>query len=343
MPTQKRQPEPGLIRLLLEQPQRFEFVQAVRLLEQWLARRGIGAEVALTDILRFQNSVSLSFPASQIESLALETALEDGELRHVRLTPAFIGFLGANGALPSHYSERIAVHVHFDHDEGPRAFLDTFSSRLVALFYKAWRKYRLELPPVPKDRDALLPLLMSLSGTPAGGAQPAIPEEAAAYYAAAFRQRPASPFVIEQVLADYFDIPVTVETNVGYWRPIEAESQAQLGGVNTCLGVRCMLGPRQWRRDLKVGIKLGPLDKVQYEKFLPASQGAQDLNGMLSMFAVPGLQFEVSLVLRAQDVHGVRLAADREGGGARLGLDTFVLTGGAPADRREVRYLLNPL
>lgn len=343
MPTQKRQPEPRVIQALLDEPYRFDFVQAVRLLERWLSHDGVSAEAALTDILRFQNSVSLGFPASQIESLHMETALETGELRHIRMTPAFIGFLGTNGALPSHYSERIAAHAHFNHDEGPRAFLDTFSGRPVALFYKAWRKYRLELPRTPKDRDALLPLLLSLSGTPAHGSQVPVPKEVSAYYAAAFRQRPASPFVMEQVLADYFDIPVTVETNIGCWYAIEHESQAQLGGLNACLGLRCVLGPRQWRRDLKVSIGLGPLDKVQYEKFLPSSQGAQDLNKMLSMFAVPGLQFAVSLVLRAQDVYGVRLTPERSGGGARLGLDAFVLTGGAQADRGEVRYLLKPL
>lgn len=343
MLTQKRQPEPGLIRALLDEPYRFDFMQAVRLLERWLERHGVPAEAALTDILRFENSTSLSFPASQIESLKLETAPGSGELEHIRLTPAFIGFLGVHGVLPWHYSERIAAYVHFDHDEGPRAFLDTFSGRLVALFYKAWRKYRLELPRTPNERNALLPLLLSLSGTPSNASETPVPAEAAAYYAAAFRQRPVSPFVMQQVLADYFDIPISLETNVGYWRPIEAESQAQLGGYNACLGVRCVLGARQWRRDLKVGLKLGPLDRTRYEQFLPSSSGAQDLNKMLSMFSVPGLQFDVSVALRAQDVYGVRLAPDRAGAGARLGLDAFMLTGDPQIDRCEVRYQITPL
>ena len=46
MQTAQRRFEPGVIERLLRQPQRFEFVQAVRVLQQWLARNGVPPERA---------------------------------------------------------------------------------------------------------------------------------------------------------------------------------------------------------------------------------------------------------------------------------------------------------
>lgn len=176
MHTEKRRFEPGVIERLFAQPQRFEYFQAVRMLEIWLKRNGVPHEGAVANFLRFQNSVSLGFPASQLEALqpeprdiardarSLGDALQRAELKYIRITPAFMGMLGMTGSLPAHYTERIAAHQLYDKDEGPRAFLDTFSNRALALFYEAWRKYRLELKYQLDGKDTFLPLLLALAG-----------------------------------------------------------------------------------------------------------------------------------------------------------------------------------
>ena len=171
MRSAKRGPQPAVIERLCREPWRFEFFQAVRLLETWLRRRGQPGDDLVARHLRFQNSTSLRFPPSQLEAVqpeprdiqpqaaALAAALEDGSLRHIRITPAFMGLLGGNGVLPAHYTERLAEHQASDKDkdEGPRAFLDTFSNRSLALFYAAWRKYRLAQQYQLDGRDAFLP------------------------------------------------------------------------------------------------------------------------------------------------------------------------------------------
>ena len=188
MRAQKRRFEPPVIERLLREPWRFEFFQAVRVLELWLKRRGRAPQALVADMLRFRNSVSLGFPASQLEAIepelrdleigmpfelpvdaaALGHALEEGTLRRVHLTPAFMGLLGGHGVLPVHYTERIAEHQarhkNEEEDTGPRAFLDAFSNRSLALFYEAWRKYRLPLKYQLDGQDAFLPLLLSLAG-----------------------------------------------------------------------------------------------------------------------------------------------------------------------------------
>ena len=165
MHTKKRRFEPAVIERLFAEPQRFDYFQAVRMLELWLKRNGVPQESAVANVLRFQNSVSLGFPASQIEALQLDPpdlVLARDELKIIRITPAFMGMLGIAGSLPAHYPERIAAHQLATRDDGPRAFLDTFSNRALALFYAAWRKYRLELAHQPGARDGLLPLLLAV-------------------------------------------------------------------------------------------------------------------------------------------------------------------------------------
>jgi type VI secretion system protein ImpH len=211
MHTTKRRFEPAVIERLFAEPQRFEYFQAVRMLELWLKRHGVPHEGAVANFLRFQNSTSLSFPASQVESLqpeprglardanSLGEALRRAELKYIRITPAFMGMLGMTGSLPAHYTERIAAHVLFEKDEGPRAFLDTFSSRALALFYEAWRKYRLELKYQIGGKDLFLPLLLALAGVGQSSLQHRMIEdggglldESLGYFCGAMLHRPTS-------------------------------------------------------------------------------------------------------------------------------------------------------
>jgi type VI secretion system protein ImpH len=70
-----------------------------------------------------------------------------------------MGFLGSCGSLPAHYTERIARYQFEQRDEGPRAFLDAFSTRSLALLYHAWSKYRLAFHYEAGRRDTFMHLL----------------------------------------------------------------------------------------------------------------------------------------------------------------------------------------
>jgi type VI secretion system protein ImpH len=351
----KRRFEPAVIERLFAQPHKFEYFQAVRMLELWLKRHGAPGESAVANFLRFQNSTSLSFPASQLETLqpeprdmatdarSLGEALKTAQLRYIRITPAFMGFLGSSGTLPAHYTERIAAHTLYQKDEGPRAFLDTFSNRALALFYEAWRKYRLELKYQLHGRDEFLPLLLSLAGmhNPSlrrrlsdGG--DGVLDESVAYFATAMGQRPASAVQIARVLSEYFCQPVRAEQFIGAWYDVPDAQQTMLGMANAVLGGGAMAGARVWQRDLRMRLVIGPLDRDGYESFLPGGKAARALESMLTMFTGVSLEYEVQLVLRAEDVQGARL--DEDCGGGRLGWDSFLVTEAQRQDRSDVRY-----
>ncbi|HEU4845745.1 MAG TPA: type VI secretion system baseplate subunit TssG [Burkholderiaceae bacterium] len=336
---------------MLDEPHRFDLMQVVRLLEDLLAEHGVPRSAVLRDYIRFENSTALSFPASQIEALqadgeptartevALRAALAHGKLSRIRITPAFIGLLGEHGVLPNHYTESIAAAQHARRDDGPRAFLDLFSNRMVALFCLAWRKHRLEQPQTDDGRDGMLPRLLALSGNLAGSGG-AVPDEVAAYYAAAFRQRPVSAAMMQRVLADYFAIPVKVEPSVGHWHTLAPEHRTQLARQNNVLGAGVVLGPRLWRRDLRVGIRLGPLDRARYHHFCKDGPGAAALKAMLAMFDLPTLEFDIELVLQAAGMRSVTLSTRKPDNAARLGMDAFVYTRPPETDWGTTRYLI---
>jgi type VI secretion system protein ImpH len=357
MRTPQRRFEPSVIERLFEQPYRFQFFQAVRMLELWLKKNGLPREGAVASFLRFQNSLSLNFPASQLEAMdtepralakdsaALGEALRRGELKYIRITPAFMGFLGTAGALPAHYTERVAAHALYERDDGPRAFLDTFSNRTLALFYEAWRKYRLELQYEIDGKDRFLPLLLSMAGLGnhalrhrlSDGGEGVL-DESVGYFAAAMRHRPASAAMIGKVLSDYFGEPINVTQFIGAWYDVPPTQQTTLGGTNAQLGMSALVGGRVWQRDLRMRLTVGPLDRAGFDAFLPGGLAARALTKMLTMFTGLTLEYEVHIVLRAPDVDGVTLSEERHGG--RLGWDSFLCTAPETRDRDDLRYEL---
>ena len=387
MRSLQRRTGTSVIERLLAAPQGFEFVQAVTILLRWLAERGIAPERALRDHLRFENSLHLGFPPSQIEALRLARAAteaasgtaadtvpdgalagapqglpqEDGEQDlaglQFRMTPAFMGLLGAQGALPAHYTERLQQWQHANRDEAPRAFLDMFSGRMLALYYAAWRKYRVEYG-VECGAEcggeygaagrgdpfrAQLLALAGIAGTEARqvGSGCGGPEAVIAYFAGMLQQRPRSAAVLERLLAGYFDLPVVLEQAVGHWSRMDPHEQCALG-VQACLGENTMLGERSWRPDLRARLRIGPLSRDVFERFLPSGDMAAALRRILAWFAVPGVDFEVQLILRADEVGPSRLAA-ASAPGARLGRDSFLVTAAAAADRADMRYLISTM
>jgi type VI secretion system protein ImpH len=353
----KRRFEPAVIERLFEQPHRFDYFQAVRMLELWLKRHGTAQQGLVANFLRFQNSTSLSFPASQLEAMQTEprdlprdprslgAALQSHRLTYIRITPAFMGLLGGNGALPLHYTERIAAQLLVDKDEGARAFLDTFSNRSLALFYEAWRKYRMELKYQIDGKDSFLPLLLSLAGLGNAALRKrltdddggAVLDESIGYFAASMRHRPASAVQIARVLGEYFGQPIKAVQFIGCWYDVPPSQQTMLGGANATLGAGAMSGARVWQRDLRMRLEIGPLDRGGFDTFLPGGKAARALKSMLTMFTGVSLEYEVRLVLRAADVQGAALMPEG-GGGGRLGWDSFLVTGPQTADRTDVTY-----
>ncbi|MCY7315840.1 MAG: type VI secretion system baseplate subunit TssG [Rubrivivax sp.] len=371
-------PEPvAVVARLLDAPHSFGFFQAVRLLEQWFAREeGLTRTQMLGTRLAFRNSLSMAFPASEIESLRVtwrglkalaegDAPLDDGGIgsgteREVRsdsesrpkrrierieridITPAFMGLLGAGGALPSYYTELLATRETYHRDGAARAFMDIFLHRAVALFYQAWRKHRLPLQYEADRRNQYLPLMLSVAGIghrglrdPLRAAEGGVADEVLAHFAGALQRRPVSARTVQQLLAYYFRVPVEIEQFIGRWFTLPSTNQSVLGMGNAVLGRSAVVGERVWQRDLRLRLTLGPLTGARLKRFLPGGPGALALRELLGLLSGPTLEYEVRLALRGEDIRGARLdAAD----GPRLGWDSFLATQPQTGTRTDPGY-----
>lgn len=351
MPSPQWRTDASVIDQLLAEPHRFEFFQAVRLIEMWLRQHGVEQDLPLSDFIQFRNSLSLAFPPSEIAALtpvsdhaardaaSLLLALRAQQLEHISIIPAFMGLLGGNGTLPHHYTERIAAQEQQDGNQGPRAFLDVLSHRALSLFYQAWSKHRPECMADAYGQDLFLQKLLSLAGVPPS-INAALEAETIACYAAQARRRAVSPAIMAGVLTEYFGVPFTLEQLIGHWQPVQQVHQARLGVGNCTLGQDTVLGERLYRADARVRLRIGPLAKDDFERFLPGCSGALSLRAMLGMHCGVGMAFEVHLILGRQDVTAARLALPGTLGSARLGVDAYMLETPTARDRDDAGYLL---
>lgn len=242
----------AVIAQLLHAPQQFGFFQAVRLLERWVG----------LDRVQFHNSVSLSFPASEIESLqahwsspevvgltAQGAGLGAAEgVQRVDLTPACMGLLGVSGALPLFYTEWLSQAEVKGRNAAACAFLDVFSHRSVTLFYQAWCKHRLALrheqesvrhlastggAPAPR---ALVSEVLALSGMGLkglrhrlGAERGGVSDEALAYFSGVLQQRTLPMAQLQGLLSHYLGVPLRIEPFIGRWYAVPEGGRTVLG------------------------------------------------------------------------------------------------------------------
>jgi type VI secretion system protein ImpH len=134
------------------------------------------------------------------------------------------------------------------------------------------------------------------------------------------------------MLADYFSVPVQVESYQGQWLDIPEEEQTQLG-VFGHLGRNSLAGQRVWNRQSRFRLCLGPLTRTQFESLLPDPQPIPErkafflLCQMTRVYAGSEFDFDVQLVLKADEVPELVLgSAVPTNAGPRLGWNTWLLS-----------------
>ena len=309
-------------RLRME-PYRFDFFQAVRLLERLLPERtsvgGLTAPAA--EVAHFGAHASLAFPASQIQ------AMDWPANEPAKMTVNFMGLTGPEGVLPNPYTSLIIERLRSS-DASARDFFDIFNHRIIALFYRAWRKYRFDVAYERGERDRFSRQLLSLVGIGTEGlrGRQAIPDEALVYYAGLLGQKPRSAQALRQILADYFNVPVEIEQFSGGWYRLDADNQSQMSddsNESDRLGSGAVVGDEVWNQQSRVRIAMGPLSLERYQDFLPDGPCWEPLRAWARFFSNEQFDFEIKLVLEREQVPGCELGAV-EATGPRLGWVSWV-------------------
>ncbi len=331
MAAESRRTDPPLERVLFEEGYRFEFFQAVRLLERVLPqRRPVGRDAKpAQEVVRFRSLPSLSFPASAVH----EITKADDDSAPPAMHVTFMGMVGPLGVLPRHYTELVLERMR-QKDQTLRDFLDIFNHRFLSHFYRAWEKYRFPIAYERSlwSREGYDPFSLSLfdlmgMGTKGLRQRLEVGDEALLFYAGLVAQHPRSASVLEGVLADYFGVPVTASQFVGQWLPLSEENRSCLraGEVKSVLGVTAVLGTRVWDQQAKFTLRVGSLTFAEFSEFLPSGSAFRPLVQLARFLAGQEFDFDVQLVLQAAEVPGCRLG-DTGARGPRLGWSTWLKT-----------------
>ena len=319
MATTRGRTDPPLEQALFEEPYRFDFFQAVRLLGRLRPDRApVGQEGHPgRELVRFRARQSLSFPPSSIH----EIERPEDPARPPEMTVAFMGLTGPSGVLPRVYTE-LLMERRRSGDRTPAAFFDAFNHRAISLFYRAWEKYRFVVARERGRDDRFSDAVFSLLGL---GARPLrnrheFPDDALLFYAGFFAQRHRPAVVLEALLIDSFGVPVEVRQFVGRWLKLAPEdrSTAGISGAHNALGASTILGSKVWDEQGTIEVRVGPLSFHEFLAHQPDGPSGVSLAQMVRLFVDGEFDVRVRLVLRADEVPPCRLSSE-PGLGSRLG------------------------
>jgi type VI secretion system protein ImpH len=294
---------------LVEDPCSFEFVQAVTLLQRLRdTMRPVGGfSHPSEETIHFGANPRLGFPASEIQKLELRS---QGQ---AEMTVNFMGLTGPSGVLPHPYSELILKRVR-DKDHSLAAFFDVFNHRAISLFYRAWRKFHFPVAYASEDGDFFSQYLLDLVGLGTKGLRdrqaPDLEDEALLHYASLVAMQARSATALEQILADYFQVPVEIQEFTGSWYHLDRATQCQMTDEETVsrqLGRGAVVGDAVWDRQGRVRIRIGPMSMSCYNDFLPDGSAYRSLRAVTRFFSNQCLDFEAQLVLERSQVPGIEL------------------------------------
>ena len=324
------QPAPAVEAALAAEPFRFEFLQALRLLERAHAQapRLGRARRAGQEPIRVGQEPYLAFPPANLSAFVPGTAGTPA-----RLSVRFFGLFGPHGPLPIHLTDYARRRQEQERDPTFARFADIFHHRLLLLFYRAWADAQ---PAVDHDRpdDARFARYVgSLGGV---GSAPVAAKEpwqrhAELFHAGYLAGQTRHASGLRQLLQQLFEVGVAIESFAGGWLTLPEETRLYLG-VRGRLGVDAIAGERSFQRQHRFRIRLGPLTFADFQRFLPGSGSLGRLEQVVRLAVGDALEWDLQLVLKHDEVPGTSLD-----GRTRLGLTSWF---GWPSRQRQADDLV---
>ncbi|AKJ28877.1 type VI secretion system baseplate subunit TssG [Caldimonas brevitalea] len=257
-----------------------------------------------------------------------------------RLEVRFFGVFGPNGPLPLHLTDYARERLLHHGDRSMARFADVFHHRMLLLFYRAWAQAQ---PTVALDRpkdDRFASYVGSLFGIGAPTLQrrDAMPDNAKLHFAGLLVRQARNADGLCAFLQGYFGLPTQIEPFVAHWMQLPQHQRTRLQrepDTGKQLGVGAVLGKRVWDRQHKFRVHLGPLTMSEYLQFLPGGEALEPLVAAVRQYIGFELDWDVRLILRADQVPPGRL-----GKHARLGWTSWA---GRRRDASDAHPLtLNP-
>lgn len=334
MVTTRRRKSLAVVEQLTQEPQRYDFFQAVRLLER-VSALDPGEHQFATDpvaqnslpnreVVRFKSPPKLSFHAADIDRIQMSDTDDCGDSnrpqKQWQLDVNFMGLTGSQGVMPYYLSEVVLKELK-NRNHALKDYLDLFNHRAISLYYQAWHKYQL---PVNYERnhqqggqrnDLFTDALLSLCGlgTSELSYRLPIPDSAIAGFAGSLSRQICSADALKGMIKAYFDLEVCIDQFQGQWQDLPEDVQTRLPGpevpqgLNNSLGVNAVLGGSSFQIQNKFSVVIAPMP---YDQFMDLSPGSKKLDALKSFIAFSvgsELDFDINLSLSDSEVPSVQL------------------------------------
>ena len=329
---------------LLAEPKRFRFDAAARV----LARASKKSDLA--EHVRFRTMPGLAYPSADI--VAVEPPAENYRLQ---VTTPVMGLTGSAGVLPRPYTDLLTRTLR-NRSAALHDFLDMLSHRFVAFFAGAGVKYRINrsaetaVTARPPQPDRITDALLALTGyaTPHLVPRLAVGPNPLLHYAGLFSGRPRSAEKLGALVSDWLGREVEVSQFVGAWLFLATDQQTALAaglrpGAWNRLGVDAAIGVRAWDLQSRIVLRVGPLNRSEFEGLLPDRSALQRLVSLVRAFLGFEISFAINPVLAGPEVPPLLLDA-RADAPPRLGWNSWIPdpegppTGGRRADAADAIF-----
>ena len=292
----------------LENPAGLSFFQAARRVECMFSDKPrLGCTVrSADDPIQFCQEPFLDFAAA-----ALHRFEHRNKTAKHRLFVKFMGLLGPQSPMPLHITEYIRDRELNHNDHTLARFLDIFNHRMISLFYRAWACNR---PTVSHDRpddDRFSAYIGSLVGIGRESLlnRDAVPDAAKLHYCCHLACQTRHAEGLRGILEDYFGIQTCIQEFVGQWITLPEIYRCRLGrsAENAAIGVNAVVGSQVWDCQQKFRIVMGPMGLADYERLLPGGESFTVLNDWVRNYVGDTLNWELRLILKAEEVPRVCL------------------------------------
>jgi type VI secretion system protein ImpH len=311
----------ALFAALAREPWSFDFFQALRRIESVFPHQPrLGQALRPSaEPVRLSQEAAVAFAPSTLSAFEEQ----DGG-QPPRLEQRFFGLMGPNGPLPLHLTEYARDRLLHHGDRTFARFLDLLHHRLALLFYRAWAEGR---PTVQHDRpneDRFSVYIGSLAGygMPGTRDRDSVADHAKLFFVGRLARSARSAEGLAAILQEYFGMTVAVEQFALGWLEVPNDQRSALGGVpqpSGMLGVGTVIGRRVRDVQSRFRIVMGPMDLDRFSDLLPDGPSLVRLVDWVRNYVGFEFDWDVQLVLRRDEVPGIRLG--REG---KLGWTTWL-------------------
>lgn len=286
--------------ILFQEPYRFEFHQAIKLLEYLYPKAVPFGETVnpLDEVITVKSRIYLESMASDIYSLE---NVPLGSHSPAILNVNFMGIAGIQGPLPFPYTEMLIQRIR-NGDSSLKDFLDIFNHRLASILHRIRKQYLISLNShVPEKTEIAIGLKAFIGiGQPALEHRLHVSDRSLLDYAGLYWSHPRSAKGLESILNSYFNIPIRVERCVGRWRLLTKDQQTHIGqtGQWQKLGDGAVLGTRIWDQVNHFRLHVGPIDAEKLDVFLPSGKGFARLKDLTELYVGSILDFSIRYVVK---------------------------------------------